>query len=128
MRVSDSEPLSQARMYLRDLYTNAGIMVCQARQQEMPLRLKDGNHYFEAVEFCSAPDREIPENRLALCPTCAAKWLHARDEGPEELATAIQAAHSPELEVTLAGCPTTLRFVEIHFGDLKIVLHAALAD
>ena len=129
VRVSDSEALSQAKVYLRDLYTNdAGVMLCQTCQQQMPFRLKDGNHYFEAVEYCSASDREIPENRLALCPTCAAKWIHARDESPQELATAIQCAHSPELEVTLAGCRTTLRFVETHFGDLKVVLQAALPE
>ena len=33
---------------------------------------------------------------------------------------------SPELEVTLAGRPTTLRFVETHFLDLRVVLAEAL--
>jgi hypothetical protein len=127
VRTSDAEALSLARESLRALYTNDdGIMVCQTCQEEMPFRLKDGRHYFEAAEYCCAVDREIPENRLALCPTCAAKWIHAKDASPQELAAAIQSANSPELEVTLAGRPTTLRFVETHFLDLRVVLAEAL--
>jgi hypothetical protein len=103
-------------------------MLCQACHEEMPFRMNDGNHYFEAVEYCSAVGQEIPENRVALCPTCAAKWQHARDETPDLLAATILSATSPELEVTLAQRAAKLKFVEEHFLDLKVVLETALAD
>jgi hypothetical protein len=126
-RVSDGDALSLAKTYLRDLYTNvADEMICQACHREMPFRLADRSYYFEAVEYCSAVGREIPENRLALCPVCAAKWHHARDESPRELAAAIQSANLTELKVVLAGSQTTLRFVETHFLDLKVVLATSL--
>jgi len=89
--------------------------------------MKDGNHYFEAVEYCCTVDQEIPENRVALCPTCAAKWQHAKDE-TADLAATILSASSPEVEVTLARRPAKLKFVEEHFLDLKVVLEAALAE
>ena len=94
----------------------------------MPFRMKDGNHYFEAAEYCFAVGQEIPENRIALCPTCAAKWQHARDETPDLLAATISSANSPEVEVTLAQRAAKLKFVEEHFLDLKVVLEAALAE
>jgi hypothetical protein len=125
-RVSDGA-LSLAKTYLRDLYTNvADEMICQACHREMPFRLADRSYYFEAVEYCSAVGREIPENRLALCPVCAAKWHHARDESPQELAAAVLSANVAELKVVLAGSQTILRFVETHFLDLKVVLATSL--
>ena len=63
---------------------------------------------------------------LALCPTCAAKWRHANAATPETLADAINEAEGTEIVVTLAGSSVRLRFVDVHFQDLKTVLAASL--
>ena len=102
-------------------------MVCQGCHEEMPFRLADGSYYFEAVEYCRAVEFEIPENHLALCPVCAAKWLYANGATPEALAAAVDGSEIPEIEVTLAGRAVQLRFVQTHFLDLKVVLDTALS-
>jgi len=125
VRISDKEARQMARPYLRDLYTNeAGDMICQACHDIMPFRLADGTPYFEAPELIQTVSTEIPENHLALCPTCCAKWQHANDASDAELREAIQGAETPEIHVTLAGRLTRLRFVRLHFDDLRTIFDA----
>ena len=52
----------------------------------MPFKLADGSPYFEGVEFLRSEGRELSENHVALCPTCAAKWRYANETSPEDLA------------------------------------------
>jgi hypothetical protein len=126
VRTSDKEARQMARPYLRDLYTNeAGDMICQACHDIMPFRLADGTPYFEAPELIQTVSTELPENHLALCPTCCAKWQHANDASDAELREVIQGAEAPEIHVTLAGQLTRLRFVRLHFDDLRTIFAAA---
>lgn len=67
----------------------------------------------------------MPENHLALCPTCAAKWRHANAANPSLLAHAVEEADVPEMEVVLAGSPVQLKFVQLHFDDLKTIISSA---
>ncbi len=68
------------------------------------------------------------ENRLALCPTCAAMYLHARADSDDDLRRSIVTCEVNQgdaaflLEIELAGETRTLRFVGTHFFDLKTVL------
>lgn len=122
IRTTDREARQQARPYLRDLYTNhAGDMICQACQRIMPFRLADGTPYFEAPELLLSASAELPENHLALCPTCCAKWQHANVTSEDEIGEAIRRAELPELWITLAGVATRVRFVQVHFDDLGTI-------
>jgi len=123
------EVLAQARAYLRARYTNPdGQMVCQACQNEMPFKLASGDYYFEAVQCVKGLQQHFYENRLALCPTCAAMYLHARADSDDDLRRSIVTCEVDQgdaaflLEIELAGETRTLRFVGTHFFDLKTVL------
>jgi hypothetical protein len=123
VRTSDGEVRNQARTWLRDLYTLAdGSMVCQCCQQRMPFNLPDGRPYFEAVACIADEPRELSENFLALCPTCAAKWQVANGQAPAVIRQLIAETTELAIMVTLAGAPATLRFVEVHLLDLRAAL------
>ena len=94
----------------------------------MPFRLRSGDHYFEAVQCVKGLQQHFYENRLALCPTCAAMYQHARANSDDDLRRSIvtcevgQGDAAIKLEIELAGETRTLRFVGTHFFDLKTVL------
>jgi hypothetical protein len=112
-----------ARVYLRDMYTNdAKQMICQSCQEEMPFRLANGDYYFESKTALPSVSVELSENHLALCPTCAAKWQHARTTTDEEILVSMRDGRSPELNINLAGKVVALRFVERHYEDIRAAL------
>lgn len=114
---------ANARANLKELYTNEDDqMICQICGYEMPFKLEDDSPYFEAVEFVKGFKRELPQNHLALCPVCAAKYRHAKKENSEEIRTSILNISKPEIPVTLAGTPSNIWFVKIHLDDLKTAL------
>lgn len=123
VRTSDKDAREIARPYLVDLYTNAaGQMICQACHQAMPFNLSDGSPYFEAPEVLPDASSELVENHLALCPTCCAKWRHARATSDADVVASLRSARIPEITVTLAGEATTIRFVQLHLEDLHTIL------
>ena len=123
VRTSDKDTRELARPYLVDLYTNsARQMVCQACHQEMPFNLPDGSPYFEAPELLPDASAELAENHLALCPTCSAKWRHARAESDTRVIAALRSAKGPQITVTLAGETTLIRFVQVHLDDLCAII------
>jgi hypothetical protein len=120
--------VAEAKAYLRAKYTNPhGEMVCQCCQHEMPFKIVD-SYYFEAVQCIKRVENHHIENRLALCPTCAAMYQHARETDDTEISRLIIEHEAPdnalsvEIPVTLAGKQLNLRFVGIHRFDLKTVL------
>lgn len=120
--------VAEAKAYLRTKYTNANReMVCQCCQDEMPFKIGD-EYYFEAVQCVKNTAKHHLENRLALCPTCAAMYLHARATDDTELRRlivehdALDDAGSVEIPLVLANRQCRLRFVGTHFFDLKTVL------
>jgi hypothetical protein len=121
--------VAKAKAYLRARYTNVhGQMVCQACSNEMPFKLRTGEYYFEAVQVLKGLAQHFYENRLALCPTCAAMYQFARDSTDNEVRAAIVALESEavgakvEVPVVLAGEKRIVRFVGTHFFDLQLVI------
>jgi hypothetical protein len=105
-------------VYLTDLYTNDdGVMVCQCCREAMPFQLADGSYYFAAVQFDGECDAELPQNHIALCPVCAAKYQNARTTSDAELRAALENGNS-EVPVVLAGKPECIKFVNMHRDDL----------
>ncbi len=119
----------EAKAYLRAKYRNPeGQLVCQCCHAEMPFKVRD-DHYFEAVQCVRSLDHHYFENRLALCPTCAAMYQHARETGDAEIRRSIiehdasDTVSSAEITIRLAGRQFQLRFVGTHWFDLKTVLN-----
>lgn len=128
-----SSVVAEAKVYLRTKYTNVhGQMVCQACQREMPFKLGTGEYYFEAVEIFKGLAKHFFQNRLALCPTCAAMYLYARscsdDELRQQISAVVGESAAVELNVELAGDPHVLRFVGKHFFDLRNISGSSQSD
>lgn len=118
----------EAKAYLRAKYRNLeGQLVCQCCHAEMPFKVND-NHYFEAVQCIRGLGHHYFENRLALCPNCAAMYQHAKETDDQEIHRAFiesevsETASSAEIIIILAGCQYKLRFVGTHWFDLKTIL------
>ncbi len=121
--------VAEAKAYLRAKYTNShGQMICQACSDEMPFKLRTGEYYFEAVQVLKGLSQHFYENRLALCPTCAAMYQFARSSTDEDVRAAIVAVDSEKVEarvpvsVVLAGKHHIVHFVGTHFFDLQVVI------
>ncbi len=120
----------KAKAYLRSIYTNSdNEIVCQCCHQEMPFQIQE-LHYFEAVQCVKDLKKRHVENRLALCPTCAAMYQYARQTEDREVHNRIinlkEAETSPSVEipVTLAEQEYRLHFVGKHWFDLKTILES----
>jgi hypothetical protein len=114
--------------WLRNQYTNeADQMVCQICKEEMPFRKRDGAHYFEKKEVLSKKylTKEHEAQYLALCPLCAAKYnefVKNDDEVMAELREEIVSSEDYEIPISLGDEQTSIRFVETHFHDLKVIV------
>jgi phage gp36-like protein len=124
-----SEVTAQAKAYLRARYKNRDEqLVCQCCHGEMPFKLRSNEYYFEAVQCISDKEMRHFQNRLALCPNCAAKYQYARETEDADIRRCIieheadDQASSVEIPVRLAGRELTLRFVVKHWLDLKTIL------
>ena len=102
-------------------------MFCQCCRARMPFQVNDLD-YFEAIRCVRGFDKHYFENRLALCPNCAAKYRHAWQTSDAELRSLITShpaadtAPSVEIPVTLGEADCQLRFVGKHWFDLKTLL------
>ena len=94
----------------------------------MPFRKRDGEYYFEAVEALNGDhlSKEHEAQFLALCPLCAAMYTEFVKRDPaamERVENALLAAQEPEIPLELGDFSTSLRFVDVHFLDLKTILN-----
>lgn len=129
IQVGVSEVAAEAKAYLRAKYTNPnGQLVCQCCRQEMPFKLPAGEYYFEAVQCVPDKDKRHFQNRVALCPLCAAMYQVVRETGDDEVRSMLiqhearDDAPSVEIPIRLAGQQFMLYFVGAHWFDLKTVL------
>ena len=129
VRIQEPGHLSGSRTYLRNLYTTtSGQMFCQLCHKPMPFDV-GGEPYFEAVQFVRDSGRDLPANRLALCPTCGARYRHALETPLADLRAYLmrtQVGREPSVELPLvaAGARLRLRFVGKHAIDLQAELRA----
>ena len=105
-----------------------GQMFCQLCHKPMPFDV-GGEPYFEAVQFVRDSGRDLPANRLALCPTCGARYRHALETPLADLRAYLmrtQVGREPSVELPLvaAGARLRLRFVGKHAIDLQAELRA----
>lgn len=125
-----SSPIIEPRIQLRTLYTNDDEqMVCQICKHEMPFIKRDGTYYFEKKEILSKNylSKELEAQYLALCPVCAAKYNEfiIDDKVAEaDLHQRILDSDDLEIPITLSDEETSIRFVETHFHDLKIIIES----
>lgn len=123
IRISSIEVKQSVRTYLKDCYTNQDKkMVCQICEKEMSFKLDNGEYYFEAVECIKSIPKELDHNYLALCPVCAAKYMHANSSKDEELVEAIKKTSTLTIPVKLTREDKTIRFVRLHLDDLRVIL------
>ena len=114
--------------YLKAQYTDdSDQMICQICKDEMPFKKRDGDYYFEAVEALSRDyfPKEHEVQYLALCPLCAAMYQEFVEHDEEQeaaLCHALQNAEGLEVPVKLGEWETSVRFVESHLQDMKVVL------
>ncbi|WP_136796204.1 sacsin N-terminal ATP-binding-like domain-containing protein [Desulfosediminicola ganghwensis] len=114
--------------WLRNQYTNeADQMVCQICKKEMPFRKRDRTHYFEKKEVLTRKylPTEHEAQYLALCPLCAAKYdefVRTADDVMADLQEAIVSAENSEVPISLGDEKTSIRFVESHYHDLRVII------
>ncbi len=121
-------------LYLKENYTNnADQLICQMCKEEMPFKKRDGEYYFEAVEALSGDyfRKEHEAQFLALCPECAARYKEfvKHDESAlSKLHHALKDSNRPAVSLKLGELGTSLRFVEIHWQDMKTILQVQPVD
>lgn len=123
-----NEDVGKAKAYLRSLYVNSDDeMICQCCRQNMPFKVGE-LHYFEAIQCIKDIKKRSIENRLALCPNCAAKFLYIRNTEDQELLNRIVNLEEPdtsptvEIPISLANKEYKFHFVGKHWFDLKTIL------
>jgi hypothetical protein len=130
--VRTSQPDLDAQTWLASQYTNEdGQMICQMCEFEMPFRKRDGNHYFEAIEAFDDVPIERHELFLALCPVCAAKYKEfvKRDEANSaSVKAAVIGSQDTVIRVRIGQQESTVRLVETHLFDLRIILGQSSSD
>lgn len=113
---------------LKNLYMNESKqLICQICRQEMPFKKPNGEYYFAKREITGLP-KEFDVSYVALCPLCAAKYqvfIQSDDEAMSDLKKAILSTQICEVPITLDD-NASIRFVEKHIHDLKIILKESL--
>jgi hypothetical protein len=113
MEQLESAPTREAVRRERSIQPGVSSVVAEAK-----VYLRTAKHFFQ--------------NRLALCPTCAAMYLYARscsdDELRQQISAVVGESAAVELNVELAGDPHVLRFVGKHFFDLRSISGSSQSD
>ena len=104
-------------------------MICQICEKEMPFKKRDKEYYFEAVEALSRNyfAKEHEAQFLAMCPLCAAMYKEfvKHDENTMKfLKNALINSENLEVPLQLGKLNTSVRFVEIHFQDIRTIIEA----
>ena len=93
----------------------------------MPFKTRDGFYYFEGIAILS--NKFLPKEQeaqyLALCPVCAAKYnvfVTNDDDLMSSIRDKIIKNDDCEIPILLGEEETSIRFVETHYHDLKVIL------
>ena len=103
-------------------------MKCQSCALIMPFRLRSGEYYFEAVFAFRDLAKDVLENILAFCPTCAAKYKYALETSGVELKRSIKNAKilgtgTVAIPLRMASSDFQLTFTEEHMLALQTILN-----
>ena len=120
--------------YLRDNYTEDGVMYCQMchnheRPHELPFKKRDGNYYLVATEIFDEK-AEVKYKYLALCPNCHAEydeWVRNDKDMTESMRDKIKERRyadeeSVEINFSIHGDKRTLYFTGKHYHDMRTSL------
>lgn len=124
-----STPDGDPATWLRNQYTNDdGIMLCQICKTELPFKKRNGEYYFEKKEVLSKGyfSKEYVAQYLALCPLHAAmyeEFIKKDERAMVELKKTIAHTDNCDIPLHLNGVETSIRFVESHIHDLKIIIN-----
>lgn len=122
--VGREEVKEEASQYLTQQYTNADAQqICQICKDELPFKLDDGSHFFEAVELIEGLSKWHAQNYLCLCPNHSAMFRHA-NSSKGGLRTMVVESSGNEIDVVLAQAPHSIYFTRTHLTDLKAMLEA----
>ena len=113
--------------YLKHFYTNSNEeMVCQLCKKVMPFKKRNGEYYFEAVELLTKEliRKESESMYLALCPTCAAKYMEYIKRDSTKIHTMVKLIQCSEIEEIAIETdrPETLRFNPPHYLDVRTIV------
>jgi hypothetical protein len=121
--------IDQETWLLNRYKNNEEKMICQICQKEMPFKKRNGDYYFEAVEALSKNyfTKETESQFLALCPLCAAmykEFVKRDEEAMLQLKQMILNSKDHEyiVPIKLGSLSTFIRFVEIHYVELKAII------
>ncbi|MBF0230733.1 MAG: hypothetical protein HQK63_14290 [Desulfamplus sp.] len=115
-------------LWLRNHYTNEDYkMVCQICKEEMPFKKRNKEYYFETVEMLSNKyfNKEHEAQFLALCPLCSAmfkEFIKSDDNAMKKLIDDLYYSVSSEIPLKLGVLETSIRFVDRHWQDMKMIL------
>ena len=117
--------------WLRNHYTNNdGLLICQICKTDKSFKRRDGEFHFEKKEAFSEDffTKEHEAQYLALCPRCAAMYNHfitKDNDAMVSLKNVLVHSENTEIPLQLGELSTSLRFVETHFHDIKVILKKA---
>lgn len=120
------------RTSLREWYQDQegeGKVICQMCKTPSSFKNRHGKYYFEAVELIN-DEKEYDANAIALCPSCAAKYLYGDKTEDEEIRQGLRAlfwkrengeidSQHLNISIELCGEAAQIQFVEKHLVDLS---------
>jgi len=123
-------PLTRSHGSETNIRTKPTKWSARYAKRRCPSGSADGAHYFEKKEALSKKylPKEHEAQYLALCPLCAAKYdefVKTDDEVMAELREEIVSAEDYEIPISLGDEKTSIRFVETHLHDLKVIMDEA---
>ena len=110
-----------------------GKVICQICHTASSFKNKQGDYYFEAVEFLKI-EKQYDENSLALCPLCAAQYQYGKRTIDEEIIKSLQILYSttnnklsPIININLCSQEASIFINKNHLIDLQPVVEDLLS-
>lgn len=105
-------------------------VACQICREPSAFRRNDGKWYFEVVQLMKLTHEDV-DNRIALCPTCSAKFVYARKgDADRALKRALRGvalepgAEEVRIPVLMAGTWCDITFTARHYQGVLAALLA----
>ena len=121
---------AEAREWLKQEYTKSdGSLWCQICQQVMPFRRRDKEEYYFKIREVARLEKENPQQYIALCPLCAAKFtefIKGDESAFEKLRSDLATRHyfkdtnrgELRIDIQLDKSEESILFTQCHLDDL----------